>query len=197
MNPPPFPPNLHDLETAPFLTRSWGPLHLGGCLLVKSWPPPNPSRLGDSPLLKVSTIPASAASQKANCFFRHRQDSLIVRTRQHSLPENPIQQGTDSQKTHIHCCLFATTPAAQPHTKPFASSGTAHMRTRLHSFPESPVQGRDRLTKNPHALLFVSHNSRQRRLTESSAPARTSLQKAHMRTRQHTGCFRFCLGRCR
>ena len=133
-----------------FLTRVAHPqpfTSLSACPLTRV-PPPTPSRAGADPVLDKGCATPSFHELEHLPFFPFRRFPPVTkkttassgtarRTLQHSLPESPSQNGTDTQKAHMLCCLFSTTPATQPHRKPSASSGTHE----------------DCLTESPHETL--------------------------------------------
>ena len=114
-----------------------------------------------------------------------------MRTRQHSLAESPIQTGTDSQKAHMQCCLSLHNSRQHSLTENCFFRHPPVLKTPMrapqHGLTESPIQTGTNSQKTHMQCCLFFHNSRQHSFTESPlrfpAPARTSLQKAHMRTR--------------
>ena len=98
----------------------------------------------------------------------------------------------------MHCCLSHHNSHQHKFTKAYVllfpalartALQKAYMRTSQYSCAKSPIQkGTNSQKAHRHCCLF-RHNSRQHGLPESlvllPAPARTALQKAYMRTRQH------------
>ena len=123
-------------------------------------------------------------SHKALCFFRHR----LTESPHESPPAQPHRKpnphGTDSQKAHMHYCLFSHNPAsiASQRVQCFfpAPAWTALLTESPHGNPPAqphskPNPERDRPTE-----------SRQHSLSKKPGTRQDSLQKAHMRTRQHS-----------
>ena len=142
-----------------------------GCRPISGFPPfrrlppaqphrklrPEREKLTGNPhaLLLFLITPTSAASQTAHCFFRHPSGQLCT--------ESPHEN-----------------PPAQPHRKPNREKGTSSLQKALMKIASTASQ-----KTHMHCCLCF-HKSRQHRLPESpllvSAPARTALQNAHMRT---------------
>ena len=102
------------------------------------------------PYRKPEREPASTASQKVHCFFRHPDRDRLA------------------ERRHAVQLVSAQFPPAQPHNKSIAFSGTRqdsltespheNLPTRPH---RKPNPDRDRLTESQHAVPLVSaHNSR-------------------------------------